>query len=383
MSGAPPAPDFAALRARFPVLRERTYFDTQSVGPFPEQMLIDLDEYRRTLFLRNRGMALWIERMEELIGLLERLLAAPRDAVALMPSATAAQAAIAATQVPRGRRDRILYTALDFHSSQYLWEAQKRRGFQVIEVPSTDGATPTNGLVERIDERVAVVALSLVSPRTGALADLRAIVEVARARGALVVVDAYQAVGVVPIDVAALDVDVLVGGTHKWLCGGSTGLSFLYVRPALAESLEPVYPGWIGHREMVGFAPSYEPARGARRFMQGSPAIEPVYTARAGLQFVLDAGVEAIRARNLSLTERLMARADERGLSIRTPRPPHARGGSICLAVEEGERIVAELARDGIDIDTRPGGVLRVGPHACNTEEECDRVIDAIGRARN
>jgi len=249
-------------------------------------------------------------------------------------------------------------------------------------VPSADGEMPTGGLLERIDERVAVVALSLVSPWTGALADVRPIVRAARAAGALVVVDAYQAVGVVPINVEALDVDVLVGGTHKWLGGGSTGLSFLYVRPALAERLQPVFPGWIGHREMVGFAPTYEPAPGARRFMQGTPAIEPVYTARAGLRFVLDAGIDAIRARNLGLTERLMARADERGLSIRTPRLPGARGGMVCLAVEEGERIVAELARDGIDIGTRPGSGLRVGPHACNTEEECDRVIDAIALAR-
>ena len=382
MSAARLGPDFTALRARFPVLAQRTYFDTQSLGPFPEEMLADLDEYRRTLFLRNRGLSLWIERLEELIGLVERVLVAPRDGVALMPSATAAQAAIAATQAPRGRRSRIVYTALDFHSSRYLWASQARRGFQAIEVPSTDGAIPTERLVELIDERTAVVALALVSPWTGALADVRPVIAAARAAGALVVLDAYQAVGVVPIDVQALDVDVLVGGTHKWLCGGGSGLAFLYVRPSLAEQLEPAYPGWIGHREMVGFAPSYEPAAGARRFMQGAPAAAPIYTARAGLRFVLDVGVDALRARSLALTSRLLARADERGLPLSTPRSPSARGGALCFPVDDAERIVADLAREGIDVDARREAGIRVAPHPCNTEEECDRVIDAIAESR-
>ncbi|HEU4411270.1 MAG TPA: aminotransferase class V-fold PLP-dependent enzyme [Polyangiaceae bacterium] len=376
-----PAPDFRALRARFSVLNERTYLATQCLGPFPDEMLADLDEYRRTLFLRKRCIPLWADRLEEAISLFERLLGAPPNSVALTPNATAAQAAVAAALRPEGGRDRILYTAVDFHSSRYLWSTQGRRGFSPHEVPADDdGAVPVRALAERIDRRTAVVALSLVSPRTGALADVRPVVEAARAAGALVVLDTYQAVGSVPIDVEALGVDVLVGGTHKWLCGGGMGLAFLYMRPELAESLEVAYPGWIGHREMLGFAEAYAPAAGARRFMQGTPAFEPIYSARAGLRFVLEVGLPALRARSLALTELLIGRARERGLEVPTPMASHARGGMVCLRVPEPERVTDALAEAGVDVDCRPGAGIRIGPHPCNTERECELAIDLIAR---
>jgi kynureninase len=368
--------DFVALRQRFPTLRERTYLATQCLGPILDEALIDLDEYRETLLLRNRCLDRWFERLDEVTLLIERLLSAPRSSVALFANATAAQAQLAATQEPTAARRRILITAADFHSSRYLWAAQRRRGFEVVDVP--DHAT----LLAQLDERVAIVACSLVSPRSGMLADGPALVRAAHAAGALVVLDAYQAVGAVPVDVRTLEVDALVGGTHKWLCGAGTGLAFLYVRPQLAERLEPVYPGWFGHREVVGFADSYSPAPGARRLQQGTPPMEPIYMARAGLRFVLDTGIDAIRARSLQLTGRLLARAAEVGLPSLTPRMPAARGGTVCLDVRDPDLAVDALEWAGIDIDTRPGAGVRVSPHACNTEEECDRAIEALAAFR-
>lgn len=370
--------DFAAWRRRFPTLLERTYLATQCLGPLPAEALDDLDEYRRTLMLRNRSLGLWLERMDELIGLVEQLLHAPAGSVALRDSATAAQAAVAAALTPTAVRNRILITTLDFHSSRYLWSAQAQRGFSLVEVRAVDGAVAAQRLVERIDERTAVVAVSLVSPRSGALLDVAPVIRRARAAGALVIVDAYQAVGALPIDVRTLDADVVVGGTHKWLCGGGTGLAFLYVRPELANQLQPAYPGWIGHRQLLGFEGAFEPAPGARRFQQGTPALEPIYTARAGLRYVLDVGAEAIRARSLQLTARLLDGAAAAGLAVNTPR--ESRGGTVCFNVEEPAATVDALAAEGIDVDSRPGAGLRVSPHACNTEEECDRLLAALAK---
>ncbi|WP_257457374.1 aminotransferase class V-fold PLP-dependent enzyme [Archangium lipolyticum] len=375
------APDFAALRARFPLFAERTYFATQCLGPTPSEMYVDLLEYARTLGLRNRSLPVWIERMGEFSRLLERLLAAEPGSVALRDSVTAAQAAIASAVTPRPERDRILYSAIDFHSSRYLWSAQTRRGFSVEELRPEDGVLlRPEEVLRHLDERVAIVALSLVSPRTGALLDIEPVVKAAHDAGALVVLDAYQAVGVVPVDVRRLGADVVVGGTHKWLGGGGLGLAFLYVRPALAERLEPAFPGWIGHREMVGFAETYEPAPGSARFQQGTPAIEPIYTGRAGLRFVLETGVERLRERSVVLTTRMMDRAHDAGLPVKTPREPERRGGMLCFDMEDGAAIVEWMAALGIDIDTRPGAGVRVSPHPCNTEEECDRVIDELAR---
>ncbi len=375
------APDFGALRARFPLLGERTYFATQCLGPMPAEAHADLQEYVRTLTLRNRSLPLWFERIDELVALFERLLHAEPGAVALMPSVTAAQAAIAAAVEPTPRRNRILYSSLDFHSSRYLWAAQERRGFELVEVTPEDGvALRGEDVLRYLDERTALVALSLVSPRTGALLDAEPVVKAAHDAGALVVLDAYQAVGIVPVDVRRLGADVVVGGSHKWLGGGGTGLAFLYVHPRLSERLEPVYPGWIGHAEMVGFAERYTPAKGAARFQQGTPALEPIYSARAGLRLVLEVGVEHLRARSLALTERMHARAREAGLPVVTPREPSRRGGMLCIRADNPSERVAQLAEVGIDIDSRKGAGLRVAPHPCSTEEECDRVVAELAR---
>jgi selenocysteine lyase/cysteine desulfurase len=376
--------DVLALRSRLPLLDERTYFASQSYGPLPRDVRQDLDAYIASLHLRNRAIGPWIERMIETTTEIEALLGAPPGSVGLHGSATAAQATIAACLEPHGQRRRIIVSSLDFHSSRYLWAAQARRGFEIVEVTPADGrGFQPDELDGVIDERVAAVALALVSPRTGALLDGLRVATAARRAGALLVVDAFQALGVVPIDVRLLDPDVLVGGLYKWMSGAAPGLAFAYVRPRLAETLQPAYPGWIGHRDIASFAAVYEPAPGGARFQQGAPAIEPIYTARAGLRFVRDARVDDLRARSAILTQRVIERALEHGLAIVTPRPEPLRGPFVCFPMDDGvaDAAVRALAEQRIDVDTRRGMGLRVGPHPCCTEEECDRVVDALALA--
>lgn len=371
--------DFALARKRFPTLAERSYFAMQCLGAFPVEMLADLDEYRRTLLLRNRGLEAWIARMDEMTGLVARLLDVPATDVMLRDTATAAHAAIAAAIRPEGDRRKIVISTADFHSTRYLWQAQAARGFEIVEVDGNgpQHADPTTYL-SHIDERTAVVALSLVSPRSGALMDLAAITTATHAVGGLVVVDAYQAVGTVPVRPAAIGVDALVGGNHKWLGGGGTGLAFAYLAPSFSSTYAPAYPGWIGHREMVGFAETYEPALGARRFQQGTPPMEAIYTSRAGIQFALEVGIDVLRERSMLLTERLVEACRAAKLPLRTPLTAAARGGMIVLDVPRADAIVEALAARAFDADERPGAGLRIGPHPCVSFEECERVIAAI-----
>lgn len=367
------------LRARFPIFAERMYFATQCMGPILEDTLVDLDEYRRSMCERKRVIPAWSDRLDDMSALLEQLLNAPPSSVALLGSATACQAAIASTLEPSGARTRIVTTDLAFHSSLYLWRAQALRGFEIVEVRSEDGIHyPMERILSAIDERTAAVAMPLVSPKSGALLDARAISARAREVGACSVLDAYQAVGAVPVDVRALDADVVVGGTHKWLCGGGLGLAFMYVRPALAATMQPRYPGWIGHQELHGFSDRYTPHAGARRFQQGTPALEPVYTARAGVRFVLEVGIEQLRSRSIALSERTRLRAIEHGIRVRSPSAAAARGGTLCLDLESPEAVVDALEARGVDVDSRPGAGLRLSPHPCSTEAECDQVIDSI-----
>ncbi len=370
--------DFTALRSQFPLLAERNYLAIHSLGALPRETIADVAVYSQSLYLGRRALPTWLERYEEMFVLIETLLKAPTSSIALAPSATAAQAAIAATIQPNSKRNRIIVTDLDFPSCRYMWKSQVYRGFDIIEIAAADGMQiATADVVAQIDDRVAVVAVSLVSYLNSARLDIQPIIEAAHAAGAIVVLDAYQAVGIIPLDVTSLDADVVVGGTHKWLCGGM-GLAFAYVRPSLAEQLDPVYPGWFAHLQPTAFAETFTPATGARRFQQGTPSIEPIYTSRAGLRFAIDVGVEQIHQRNIELTNYLINCADADGIPVNTPRSHHQRGGTICLGVSNSEAAVRELAELGIDVDTRSSLGIRVSPHPCSTEQDCQQLIEAV-----
>jgi selenocysteine lyase/cysteine desulfurase len=371
--------DWRALRARFPVLAERSYFASQCLGPFPSETLADLDEYRATLFLRNRGLETWVMRLYEMNALVEQLLGAPPGTVALRDSATSCQAAIASAIAPLGQRRRILVAPqLDFKSSRYLWRAQEARGFEVVDV--SELALDAERLRAVIDERTAVVALPLVSPRNGALLPLAEISARVREAGAILVADAYQAVGIVPIDVERLGADAVVGGSHKWLCGGGMGLAFMYLSPRLLEELPVVYPGWVGSASLLKEYPRFEPAPAALRFQQGAPAMEPIYTARAGIRFVLEVGVEALRARSLQLTDRLLDGLAAHGIATLTPRDRERRGGMVCVDVPDPETVVMRLREQAIDVDAREGAGVRIGPFPCLEESEIDRLVTELAR---
>ena len=361
----------AKARPSFPILAERRYFAQQCLGACPAEMAEDLRAYGLSLARRSRAIPEWAERFEEMHALVERLVAAPAGSVFLRDSSTAAQAAVAASLSPLGERRRVLVGEVDFHSSRYLWQAQARRGFEVVEVAP-------ESLIDSIDERVRVVAVSLVSPRTGSMIDAPAVAKAAKDKGAILVLDVYQALGVVPVDVNALGAPVVVGGFHKWVGGGGTGLAFGYVDPALVAALEPAFPGWMAHRDLMAFADRFEPARGAERLQQGMPAMEPIYTTRAGLRFLAEVGVDTVRARSVELTSHLYDRLEERGFSILTARDPARRGGMLCVDVPDAKHVVERLASEGLDIDARPGAGVRIGPHACSTLEECDAVVDRL-----
>ena len=319
---------------------------------------------------------------------MERLLSAPAGSVALRDSNTACQAAIAGALQPSPRRNRIIVSELDFHSALHLWRAQERRGFEVVVVPSRDDCSITEqDILQHLDERVVAVAVALVS-RNSALLNAAPVIAAAHEVGAIVILDAYQAVGVVPLDVSSLGADVVVGGTHKWLCG-ETGLAFMYVARALSERLSPAYPGWFGHADLHAFVhthefvDSYVPVAGARRFQQGTPAMEAIYGARAGLRFVLEVGVKAIAERNSALLDYLIRGCERRGFVVRTPAAATAHAGGICLGPSDPERVVQALAAQGIDVDQRRKLLVRLAPHPCVTEDECERVLTALENCMN
>jgi kynureninase len=309
------------------------------------------------------------------------LLGAGTGEVAMVPNVTAATAAIVSA-IDFAPGDTIVMSALDFPSVRYVVDALAGRlGARVVVVPTDDGLTvDAERVAAAIDERTRLVAISHVLFRSAFVVDVSPIVRRAREAGALVALDAYHSVGVVPVDVRALDVDFLTGGVLKWLCGGPGG-SFLWTSPTLAERAGPLRPavtGWQAHARPFAFEPSMEHAEGAWRWLGGTPAVPALYAAIEGPRLVRAAGLEAIRAKSTRQTGRLIELADARGFPVHAPRDPARRGGTVAFDVPHAYEVAQSLLARDIVVDYRPGAGIRVAPHFYTTDEELEAAVAAI-----
>ena len=319
----------------------------------------------------------WLQSVREIGDGIGALFGAPSGTVSLAPNVSVLQAAIASSiDFNRaGARNEVVYEALQFPSLAYVWTAWQRAGAVVTKVPSDDGKTiPTERICAAITERTTVVVLSHAYYQSAVLIDLPPIIARARETGALVVLDAYQTTGIVPYDVRELDLDIVVGGSHKWLCGGP-GCGWIYVRPELRQRFGPMVTGWFAHREPFAFEPApIAYADDQFRWATGTPPVPGYVAARAGHAIIAQVGVPAIRAHNTRLTTRLTEIAQDRGWPVSTPHDPSKRTGWIGLDLPRGRQLVEELAARRIYVDYRPGCGLRVSAHAYTTDEDIDPI---------
>ena len=366
--------DLLDYRADFPILGETTYLINHSLGAMPAAAEERMLEYARSW--NTRGVRAWEEGWWELpltVGdQIARLIGAPPGSVSMHQNVTLAEAVVVSCFGFQGERRRIVYEQGNFPSVRYLYQAQARNGAEIVVAP--DDA----GVVEAIDERTLLVPVTHVLFKTGQIQDVEAIVARAHEVGALVVLDAYQSVGTVPLDVTALGVDFAVGGSVKWLCGGP-GAAWLYVRPDLAPTLEPALTGWQAHARPFAFEPEQDYAEGAWRFLTGTPNVPALYAATAGYDVVEEVGVERIRARSVEQTELLIRLLEEAGFEVGSPRDPARRGGTVVVKTPEFERVGQELVSRGILLDWRPETGLRLGPHFFNADEELRFAVEQIG----
>jgi kynureninase len=252
---------------------------------------------------------------------------------------------------------------------------------QVLRSP--DGVEiPTEAILDAIDERTLLVPISHVSYRSAYIFDIKAIAAKAASVGAHVVLDCYQSAGVMPIDVVDLGVSFACGGSVKYLCGGP-GAAYLYVRRDLIGTYEPRVTGWFGNEAPFAFTmPGQTYADSVWRYMGGTPAIAPLYQARAGVEIVGEIGARAIREKSLRSTQRVIDRVDERKFKLNTPRPPERRAGSVVFDFVGSADVARELNRRRFFCDHRPGAGIRIGPHFYNTEEEIDLFFEELDQVR-
>src|SRR5438477_12561728 len=361
----------ARYRSEFPIFRDAIYLNTCSLGALGERTRRRSAEFFD--LWQTRGASAWYDvwwdALAELRTRYARVVGASPAEIALAPSVSVALSAVGEA-IDYRRRPKVVVTALDFPTVAYQWLAKRPRGVELVVVESPDGiSVPPEAIAAAVDDRTALVATSHVYFTSGAIQDIRAVADAAHARGAMCLIDAYQAVGQIPVDVRAAGVDVLTAGGLKWLLGG-TGIVFAYIKEELAKRLEPTIAGWFGHKDQFAFDSRRLTFHDdARRFELGTPALAAVYAQLGGLEYVEEIGVPAIRAVTTALTEDLIARAQARGFRPKMAADPAARSAIVMLPAPDPAAAVKHLADGGIVADARPGHV-RFSPFFYNLQDD-------------
>ena len=375
-------------RSRFPILAESNYLVNHSLGAMPVGVYDKLKGYADQW--ATRGVRAWAEgwwdsavTVGNQVG---RIMNAPEGTVVMHQNVSLIQSIVASALDFSGPRNKVVYTELNFPTVMYVWEGMRHRGARIVSVPSDDGiGVPTERLLEAIDEETLIVPVSHVLFKSSYLQDAQAICARAKEVGALVLLDTYQSLGTVPLDVQELGVDMVCGGSVKWMCGGP-GAAYLYARPGVIESFEPKITGWAAHADPFAFELGQQRyAQGPQRLLHGSPSVATYLAATAGFEVIEEVGSRAIRDYSVERTETLRKDMLERGFSVPSPADPERRGGTLTIGLREeenGPAFVAALAERSILVDYRPDAGVRVSPHFYTRAEELEAFAASMSELR-
>ena len=378
--------DFNNYRSKFDSLRNCHYLISNSLGAMPNSAREWSDKYLN--IWQHRGVRCWEEEWWQLgktagskIG---ALINAENDTVTMQANVTSAQAVVLSSFDFSQKRNKVVMIEQEFPSLLYLYRNWLEDNGELEIVACPDGMTvPTEKLLEAIDESTRLVSISHVLFRSSYIVNVEAIIEKAHAVGAMVLLDIYQSIGTVPIDLRALNADFAVGGCLKWLCGGP-GACFLYVKPDIKEQLKPKLTGWLAHKNPFAFDSSaMEYATDSYRFMSGTPAIPALYICQAGLEIIAEIGINNIRKRSIEMTGKLISFAREKGWPLKTPEKESERGGTVSFSIPNAQAVEKELLKRNFLVDYRPKVGLRVSPHFYNSDAELDDLLAAISEIRS
>ncbi|MDQ3777357.1 MAG: aminotransferase class V-fold PLP-dependent enzyme [Actinomycetota bacterium] len=357
------------VRTRFPIFERLVYINSCSQGALSDSVRQAYEDYLRDWDERGAPWEYWVERTEAARTAFAGLINSKPDVFAVTTSNSAGVAALA-SGLRFAARSKVVLTDLEFPTIGQIWHAQEARGARVLH-------EPPDRLEAAVDEDTLIVSTTHVSYRTGQLVDAAEVARVAHDRGALVLLDAYQSVGSLPVDVKELDVDFLAAGVLKYLLG-SAGLAFFYCRRELWERAWPTATGWFADEDIFAMdIYDYSPSPTARRFQSGTPPVPSIYAGIAGIELMQEIGIAETREHVNALNERLIAGVDELGGTIVTPREVDRRGALICIKSTDVTALVAALYERGIVTSERDGN-LRISAHAYNRDEDIDAVLDAL-----
>ncbi len=379
---ASPHQDLLSLRSEFPILEHSTYLINNSLGAMPRGVRDELEIFATQW--GDRGVRAWHEGWWEMAAetgdLLAPLLGVRPGSVSMHQNVSVAAALFISSLDYPAERNRVVYTELNFPNVMYLMEGERRKGAEIVMVPSDDGiGVPTERLLAAIDERTRLVPISHTLFRSAFVQDAQAIAKRCLEVGAILLLDVYQSAGVLPLELEAWGVHAATGGSVKWLCGGP-GAGYLWVNPEIAATLQPTFTGWQADEEPFSFrtGPIRYREEANWRFLTGTPNIPALYSCRSGYRIVAGVGAQRIRERSLALTDHLIQAAEEAGFEVRTPRDPKHRGGTVSIWHQNAEHLCHELIAREIVCDFRPRAGIRLSPHFYNTEAELDHAVATL-----
>ncbi|HEX5764578.1 MAG TPA: aminotransferase class V-fold PLP-dependent enzyme [Woeseiaceae bacterium] len=375
-------PDWTAIRARFPIFERKTYLNSCAYGALATEVMAALQKYIADRLEKGTDWNYWVARSDAARVAVADFLGAETDEVAVTTSASAGINSIASALSFDRPRNKVVISDFEFPTNAQIWYAQEQRGAKVVRIPEENGYIPVEKFEAAIDESTLIVAVTQVCFGNGARLDIPAIVEIARNKGALVLVDGYQGLGTFRFDVRRVRPDFVVGGMVKYLLG-TAGIGFLYVRRDLIEHLVPTVTGWFAQSDIFAMdVTRYDPAPNARRFEMGTPPVINCYAAEAGIKLLQEVGMSLIETRLAELTTAIVAEARSAGYKLAVPDDPGRRGALITLRTHDEDALVGWLEEHDIVTSSRRGN-LRISPHFYNEHEDIDKLFRALRKQRH
>ncbi|MPZ51564.1 MAG: aminotransferase class V-fold PLP-dependent enzyme [Acidimicrobiia bacterium] len=367
-----------SIRDRFPLLAHAVYLNSCSQGALSTDVRGAYDRYLTDWDEKGAPWDLWVELNEGARSRFARLLNASTEEIAVTTSVSAGVSSLlGGLRHPEGRNT-IVLSDFEFPTVAQIVHAQELTGTKVIHVPaSPDGTMSLDRMAEVIDDETALVAITYVCFRNGSKTDIEGVIDLAHEAGAFVLLDAFQAVGAIPIDVRELDVDFAVGGTLKYLLG-SAGLAFLYCRADHLPHITPTQTGWFADEDIFKMdIYDYSPSATASKFESGTPPVPSIYAGIAGMDLMDEIGIAETEEHVATLIEQLIEGLDRTGVPMVTPRDPAHRGPMIAVPTTDEQAMVAALAEDGI-LTTPRDGNIRLSWHCYNSAEDVEAVIAGL-----
>src|SRR5712691_8541350 len=371
-----------AIRHRFPIFEQQVYINSCSQGALSDAVRAAYEQYLNDWDEKGAPWEYWVERGEAARASFAELVNAAPDEVAVTTSLSAGVASLA-SGLRFARRSKVVLTDWEFPTIGQIWHAQEARGARVVHVKEAgDGTIPVEQFDAAIDDDTLLVSITHVCYRNGAMIDVRKVVDLAHERGAYVLLDAFQAIGSLPVDVRELDVDFLGAGVLKYLLG-SAGLGFFYCRRELVEKVWPTATGWFADENIFAMDHTdYSPAKTAARFQSGTPPVPAIYAGIAGMELMKEIGIAETRGHVLALNSHLLDGLDELHATVVTPRSPDRRGALICVKSTDAKALVAVLGGEGIVTSERDGN-LRISAHCYNSVEDVEALLASLQRHRD